>query len=847
MPKKLKLFHFLIVYICFQEINSKNNYISLEFLMVDDCIREISISGQKIFEFKPNTLDDCDFKYQNIYPKFFTKNYRYDFDIEIKFTFQDSVHYDGFMNITVYFNEYIIKVSDQKFWKCTDCGNFGLGGDRNWDYDYYDNRINYYCGHGNSDGKCKSDGAKFEVLYHFIFKIESLDDLRNGNKDSQQFEVNNNYYALNRQRIYYRQIYYLDNELELINFNTTENFFIAENTTLPIEYTDYYFKMIYMDNNFHGNLKGLDTNNNNNIINNGGSFKVSDSTGLKYELTPQEKINREVNVSLKITAYNCPNCADFQSKPVSPETEFIFIITVYGWPETTHPNIPTTSPNIPKTTQPNLPETTQPKIPEITQPNIPETTQPKIPETTLPNIPETAQPYIPIITQPILPGTSKINLHCLDNYYIYDPIKDINIHLCPDYILAAVKENILDMLNRIDYNKTYKILAKDYVAQIRPIDYSNNSRINTEIFSPSSYVNFSECEKKLRHYYPDLSNKKITFIQIELNNTNDIVMVNQLEYQAYDDKYNELNLSLCEKDNITVLYSVKPEKEDEINLISYFKDKGIDILDINDNFFNDVCLPYDDSKKDLTLKNRIEEIYKNYTFCEKNCVKDKIIFEEMAVLCNCSIKKNIDAEKFNFDFYEDKVVAENQDFKIAKCSKALSSLKDNLNNAGFWIFSILMIINIILVILFNFSLKPIQEDVSKEMIKNGYFKPVDDGHLFCHNYIKKLDKLIIRLNEMKKDYIGKKQGVPPKKKTHIINLSDKSDRKNILNKNVRKTQKVKTSKEVSKDIELLKSRMEKTKRPKTFKIFNKNSTKGEFFEEKKMRKIYLKNKRLIMK
>lgn len=153
-----------------------------------------------------------------------------------------------------------------------------------------------------------------------------------------------------------------------------------------------------------------------------------------------------------------------------------------------------------------------------------------------------------------------------------------------------------------------------------------------------------------------------------------------------------------------------------------------------------------------------------------------------------------------------------------------------------------MIINIILVILFNFSLKPIQEDVSKEMIKNGYFKPVDDGHLFCHNYIKKLDKLIIRLNEMKKDYIGKKQGVPPKKKTHTINSSDKSDRKNILNKTVRKTQKVKTSKEVSKDIEILKLRMEKTKRPKTFKIFNKNSTKGEIFEEKKKRKIYLKNK-----
>ena len=84
---------------------------------------------------------------------------------------------------------------------------------------------------------------------------------------------------------------------------------------------------------------------------------------------------------------------------------------------------------------------------------------------------------------------------------------------------------------------------------------------------------------------------------------------------------------------------------------------------------------------------------------------------------------------------------------------------------------------------------------------------------------------------MKKDYIEKKQGVPPKKKTHIINLSNKSDRKNMLNKTIRKTQKVKTSKEITNDIKLLKSRMDKTKRPKTVKIFNKDSTKGEFLEE----------------
>lgn len=196
-------------------------------------------------------------------------------------------------------------------------------------------------------------------------------------------------------------------------------------------------------------------------------------------------------------------------------------------------------------------------------------------------------------------------------------------------------------------------------------------------------------------------------------------------------------------------------------------------------------------------------------------------------MCNCTIKNNIDVEKFNFDVNKYKVVTENQNFKIAKCFNAFSSLKDNLKNLGFWIFLILMIINIILLILFRFSLKPIQEEISNEMTKNGYIKPADEGHLFCHNYIKKLDRLIIKLNKMKNDFIEKKQGSPPKRKTHIININDKSDRKNILHKTFNKSKK---NKDISNDIESLKIRMEKTKRPKT-KINSHKSTKGEFLEE----------------
>ena len=154
-----------------------DNYISLKFKIVDDCVREISISGRIIFGFTPPTLYDCDFQYQNIYPEYFIKNLKYEFGKEIKFIFQDSNHIDGFMDITVYFNEYTIKVTDQKFWRCIDCQT----NDNN--YAFYNNRLNFYY-QGKGDKKIEPKN------YTFIFQINSLDDVRNN-----IYESSNDYYA----------------------------------------------------------------------------------------------------------------------------------------------------------------------------------------------------------------------------------------------------------------------------------------------------------------------------------------------------------------------------------------------------------------------------------------------------------------------------------------------------------------------------------------------------------------------------------------------------------------------------------------------------------------------------
>ena len=171
---------------------------------------------------------------------------------------------------------------------------------------------------------------------------------------------------------------------------------------------------------------------------------------------------------------------------------------------------------------------------------------------------------------------------------------------------------------------------------------------------------------------------------------------------------------------------------------------------------------------------RIEEIYKNYTFCEKNCKIDKIDFENKTISCICTIKSNFTVKDLNFNLNEYKLEKKKSNFKITKCLNKLGSLKDNLDNSGFWIFLGLFVLNILLLICFCcLGIKPLEAYLIKEMADNGYIKKGEEGHAFCHNYIKKLDMLMERLNEMKKNFSNnnKKEGnAPPKHKTHIVNV-----------------------------------------------------------------------------
>ena len=280
--------------------------------------------------------------------------------------------------------------------------------------------------------------------------------------------------------------------------------------------------------------------------------------------------------------------------------------------------------------------------------------------------------------------------------------------------INATKENITEILHsiigEIKIGQVYKKIGDNLTILIFPT--------NSKFFDNTSHVNFIECEKQLRNYYKIQNSSIMTFLQIELENDNSKSLINQIEYQALDANKTMLDLSICENTNIQVFYSIKNNSQVDFKSAENFKQSGIDIFNINDSFFNDICKPYSESNNDLILEDRIKYKCQNYSLCEIGCSYDKMDFEHMTILCNCKVKNNISIVISPINFQQAEGSSTN--FDVVKCSNLVFSFEGKFDNIGFWILGILVLFQApILFYYFNKGIKPVREYILKEMKKYG--------------------------------------------------------------------------------------------------------------------------------
>ena len=216
--------------------------------------------------------------------------------------------------------------------------------------------------------------------------------------------------------------------------------------------------------------------------------------------------------------------------------------------------------------------------------------------------------------------------------------------------------------------------------------------------------------------------------------------INELELQFPLHNYININSSINKRNTENLVDNIKG---------FYEKYPEVELSNISDPFYNDICTIFTtDVGTDMTLNDRRHEYYTNLSLCEGNCSIIKVINKNSnpRSLCSCDLKYKIlfDDERGRFDNVSNYSVPNSRSFVCISESFNSSISK----NGNFWIFIIIIILQIYFVIIY---LKHRQK-ILNEMLG-----------IHDKNNETKIDLLISSSEDSKMSYIIKKKNMAKKR------------------------------------------------------------------------------------
>ena len=183
-----------------------------------------------------------------------------------------------------------------------------------------------------------------------------------------------------------------------------------------------------------------------------------------------------------------------------------------------------------------------------------------------------------------------------DNKKIINDLKDI------------IKKDI------ISYISSCQILnGSNFVAAIVP---SNNNDPEKQIEKGISSFDLGNCTNVLKEHYNIPYEENLIILNIETKNDendnnedNSIKLGKNTKLEIYDYSGRELNISICQ-DDIKIMKYIGDIKEIDLDTAKTLSDRGIDVFNAADKFFNDICHPYDNPfGKDIILNDRRNDMH----------------------------------------------------------------------------------------------------------------------------------------------------------------------------------------------------------------------------------------------
>ena len=200
------------------------------------------------------------------------------------------------------------------------------------------------------------------------------------------------------------------------------------------------------------------------------------------------------------------------------------------------------------------------------------------------------------------------------------------------------------------------------------------------------------------------------------DNSNSFDLGKNVQIEVYDMSGRKLDLSVCKEEIKIMKYLGDVAEELNIDSAKSLAESGIDVFNASDDFFNDLCHNYDNNDKDIIIKDRRTDIYKNVSFCDDGCTYTGMDYELTIANCKCdssfmqnpsdnktnSNDKNAEEEKLSFKTLKNSVLSNIFPFNIdvIYCYKLLLNLKKLKSNIGFIIMLILLLLQMIFLFIY---------------------------------------------------------------------------------------------------------------------------------------------------
>ena len=265
------------------------------------------------------------------------------------------------------------------------------------------------------------------------------------------------------------------------------------------------------------------------------------------------------------------------------------------------------------------------------------------------------------------------------NYICKEDPQEIHISLetvFPNLNFTLENIEVLAQKYASEFYYTNNHISTYQIGDSQILIYKNPNIIRkTNLKAPN--IDFCDCYEEVKKFYNITGDLIISIVDKKVKN-------NPSTFYSFFHPETGKKLEvgeICQNKSIKVeenLLSMLDEKNENYELQVALTKQGINIFDINDPYYKDICYDFDNPKnRDMALKDRIKETYVNVTLCDDGCINTGIDVKNNVATCDCKfndvtnndlIHENAALEYLVGEFFE---LVNSSNILVLKCYKYL--------------------------------------------------------------------------------------------------------------------------------------------------------------------------------